>query len=730
MTKGNKTIKKNAGIPGSKQSSNQFNRRDFLKHLGGGVIILFSATEFPLLHGMAFPQQEQPEFNAYLRIGEDGRVSCFTGKIEMGQGVITSLAQELADELDVSLGSIDMVMGDTDLCPYDQGTWGSMTTRFFGPQLRAAGAEARAILIKLASEKLKLPVDQLAVKDGVVYDAKKKKKKITYAELTKGEKIVSTLSEKPPVKKPSEHKIIGQPVFRRDAHEKVTGKAMYAGDIQLPGMLYAKILRPPAHGAKLKSLDVSGAEKIEGVMVVQDDDLIAVLHENPDVAETALSRIKSEFEVMPSEVNSETIFEYLVSSATDGDIVSQGGNLNTGHHISDIIIEGQYHDGYKAHAAIEPHAAIANIEGERIVIWASTQTPFGIRSEVAEALHLPEQNIRIMQTFIGGGFGGKAAGRQVVEAARLTKLIGKPVQVVWSRREVFFYDAFRPAAVVKITSGITFSGKVTLWDYLVYFAGSRGSQHFFDVPHHKTESLDSGSTPTHLFATGPWRAPANNTNTWARESHIDMMASKAGIDPLEFRLSNMTDERMIGVLKAAADKFGWTPAKIPSGRGYGIACGADAGTYVALIAEIKVDKNTGHVQVIRVVCAQEMGLVINPQGATIQVEGCITMGLGYALAEDVVFDGGKIITRNFDTYEIPKFSWTPEIETVLVDAHDSPPQGGGEPAIICMGGVIANAIFDACGARVYQLPMTPERILEAMKVSETVHSGAKRTEWT
>jgi nicotinate dehydrogenase subunit B len=728
MKKINTPLKKNTG---EMKSSYHLDRRDFLRHMGGGIIILFSAAEFPFLQGMVMPsEQAQPDFNAYLRIGEDGRVSCFTGKIEMGQGVITSLAQELADELDVSLDSIDMVMGDTDLCPYDQGTWGSMTTRFFGPQLRAAGAEARAILIELASEKLKLPVDRLQVKDGVVYDTKKSKKKITYAELTKGEKLVRSLSEKPPVKNPSEHKVIGQPVFKRDALEKVTGKAKYAGDFQFPGMLYAKILRPPAHGAKLKSLDVSRAEKMEGVMVVQDDDLIAVLHENPDTAETALAKIKAEFEIIPSEVNSDTIFEHLVKSATETDIVSQGGNLDEGRKLSDMILEGQYHDGYKAHAAIEPHAATAIMEGERIIIWASTQSPFGIRSEVAEALHLPEQNICIKQTFIGGGFGGKAPGRQVVEAARLTKLTGKPVQVVWTRREVFFYDTFRPAAVVKITSGMTGSGKVTLWDYKVYFAGSRGSQHFFDVPHHKTESLDSGSEDAHLFATGAWRAPANNTNTWARESHIDMMASKAGIDPLEFRLSNIKDERMIRVLKAAADKFGWTPAKIPSGRGYGIACGSDAGTYVAHIAEVKVDKSTGNVQVIRVVCAQEMGLIINPQGATIQVEGCITMGLGYALTEDVIFDGGKIITRNYDTYEIPKFSWTPEIETVLVDAHDSPPQGGGEPAIICMGGVVANAIFDACGARVYQLPMTPERILEAMKVSETVHSGAKRTEWT
>lgn len=714
MKKENKTVQKNAD---EVKSTIQFDRRDFLKHLGGGIIILFSAAEFPFLHGMAIPseQRPQPDWNAYLLVGEDGRVSCFTGKIEMGQGVITSLAMELADELDVSLNNVDMVMGDTDLCPWDAGTWGSLTTRAFGPLLRAAGAEARAILLEMASISLKLPVDRLAVKDGVVYDMKKPSKKVTYAELTRGEKIVKTLSEKPPVKKPSEFNVMGKPVYKHDSLEKVTGKAKYSGDIQLPGMLYAKVLRPPAHGAKMKSLDTSRAERIEGVVMIKEDDLIAVLHENPDIADDALSQIRAEFESVPAEPNNETIFEHLVNSATDSDIVSQGGDVEEGRKISDLIVEKEYLDGYVAHAPIETHTATATMEGERIVIWASTQSPFGIRREVAETLNVPEQNVQVKQIFIGGGFGGKSPGRQVVEAARLTKLTGKPVQVAWTRREEFFYDTYRPAAVVKITSGMTNSGKVTLWDYKVYFAGARGSQHFFDVANHKTESLDSGSVEAHPFATGPWRAPGNNTNTFARESHIDIMAFKAGIDPLEFRLSNIKDERMVRVLKTVADKFGWTPSKAQSGRGYGLACGSDADTYVAHMAEVKVDKNTGHVQVIRVVCAQEMGLVVNPQGATLQVEGCITMGLGYALAEDISFEGGRIMTRNFDTYEIPKFSWTPEIEVVLVDAHDSPPHGGGEPPIICMGGVIANAIFDAVGARLYQLPMTPERILQAMK---------------
>jgi nicotinate dehydrogenase subunit B len=238
------------------------------------------------------------------------------------------------------------------------------------------------------------------------------------------------------------------------------------------------------------------------------------------------------------------------------------------------------------------------------------------------------------------------------------------------------------------------------------------------VPHHSTVSHGGGWTTepgTHPLRTGAWRGPGNNTNSHARESQIDLMAVAAGIDPVEFRLKNLTDERMVRVLKTAAETFGWTPQKAPSGRGVGVACGTDSGTCVAWMAEVAVDKASGEVKVTRIVCAQEMGLVINPEGARIQMEGCITMGLGYALTEEVRFSGGRVRDRNFGSYKIPRFAWLPEIQTIIVDAKDSPAQGGGEPAIIGMGAVLANAIFDATGARLYQLPMTPERILEAIK---------------
>ncbi|MGE5326137.1 MAG: xanthine dehydrogenase family protein molybdopterin-binding subunit, partial [Deltaproteobacteria bacterium] len=330
---------------------------------------------------------------------------------------------------------------------------------------------------------------------------------------------------------------------------------------------------------------------------------------------------------------------------------------------------------------------------------------------------MPSASVRVITPFVGGGFGGKSAIRQALEAARLAKLTGKPVQVAWTRAEEFFYDTFRPAAVVKIKAGVTKAGLLTFWDYGVYFAGGRGSEQFYNIPNHRTLSYGSGWTApegAHPFATGPWRAPANNSNTHARESHINLLASKAGMDPIEFRLKNLKDERMLRVLTAAAEKFGWTSGKSPSGRGLGVACGTDVGTVVAHIAEVAVDNKTGHVQVKRVVCAQEMGLCINPEGARIQMEGCVTMGLGYALTEELKFTGGDIHDRNFDTYAIPRFSWLPKIETVILDAKDKPAQGGGEPAVICMGAVVANAVYDATGVRLLQLPMTPERVKAAL----------------
>jgi isoquinoline 1-oxidoreductase len=687
-------------------------RRQFLK-LGAGIIILFSWED---LEAQQRRQALPTDFNAFLHIGEDGRVTCFTGKIEMGQGIITSLAQMLAEELDVPLSSVQMVMGDTDLCPWDAGTFGSRSTPFFGPPLREAAAEAKAILLALAAEHLRLKEEDLKIVDGIIFDKGNPSNRVTYGQLTKGKRIERSLGRKAALKPFSAFTVSGRSAERTDGLNKVTGKAHYAGDIRLADMYYAKILRPPVHGAKLKSVDTSEAEKVEGIKVIRDGDLIAVLHPYPDVAEKALVQIKVQYDLPDSGVDGKTIFGHLLKVAPEGEVLTQGGDLKEGEKLSSDVFEKTYLNQYVAHATIETHTALARLEGDRVTVWASTQSPFRAKDEVAQALGISSQNVRIITPFVGGGFGGKNMNRQVIEAARLAKRTGKPVQVAWSRQEEFFYDTFRPAAVVKIKSGATRTGKIVFWSFDTYFAGPRGVEQIYDIPHHHEASHGhyTGSPGAHPFSTGPWRAPGINTNTFARESHIDIMAAKLGIDPLEFRLKNLKDQRLIKALKTAAERFGWISSRSASGRGIGMACAVDVGARVATMAELDVDQGSGQVRVGRIVCALDIGQVINPEGASMQMEGSLMMGLGYALTEEVHFKGGQILDNNFDTYEIPRFSWLPKIDAILVPNPDVPPLGGGEPPIVCMGGAIANAIFNATGARLLELPMTPERIKTAM----------------
>ncbi|ACB76407.1 xanthine dehydrogenase family protein molybdopterin-binding subunit [Opitutus terrae] len=705
------------GVPAS-ADLHPLTRRQFLQRFAGGLVVwivagdLLKAAESEAARPMRARPSVPTDFNAFLRIGEDGRVTCFTGKIEMGQGPVTSLPQMLAEDLDVPLDSIDIIMGDTELCPFDQGTWGSLTTRSFGPLWRAAATEARGVLRELGAKSLGVSASEVETDQGMVFVRAQPDRRVSYGALTKGRRIERRLAAKPALKAPGEFKLVGKPLRRRDAQDKVTGKTKFTGDLRLPGMLYARILRPPAHGAKLRHVDTSAAAAVAGVVVVHEGDFVAVLHELPDVADEGLDRVQAEFTPSTSSLTDENIFAHLERSTLPEQPVAAGGDLAEGRQGARRTLTTMYLNSYVAHAAMETHTALARIDGDRATVWASTQNPFGAREEIAEVLGFPSEKVRVITPFVGGGFGGKSANLQAVEAARLAKATGRPVQVMWTREEEFFNDTFRPAAVVKVDAGLDDAGRVTFWDYGVRFAGDRGAAHFYSFPHHRTTSVGNffGPEGVHPFRVGAWRAPGCNTNSFARESHVEQLAALAGVDPVEFRLRHLTDPRMIRVLKAAADKAGWQPAKGPSGRGFGVACGVDSGSYVATIAEVTVDRAQGTIRVKRVVCAQEMGLVINPQGATIQMEGCIMMGLGYALTEEVRFSAGELRDTNFDTYALPLFSWMPQIETVIVPADDSPPQGGGEPAIIVMGGALANAVFDATGARLLQLPMTPARV--------------------
>jgi nicotinate dehydrogenase subunit B len=688
-----------------------FTRREFAELAGAGLFVFLPPEAAKAQQRQGYPS----DFNAYLRIAPDGRVECFVGKVELGQGSKTALAQLLAEELEVDLDSVDTVMSDTGVCPWDMGTFGSLSIRQFGPVLKAAAAEARAVLAQMGAERLGVPAERLQAKSGVLSDSGSGKR-VSYAELVAGRRIERHIANAPlrPVKL---YSVVGQSPRRKDGLDKVTGRAKYAGDFRLPGLLHARLVRPPAHGAAIESVDTSAAEKTDGVRVVREGDMVAVLHEHRDVADRARSLVKARFGKPRPGANDQTIFDHFMKNAPPGQVIAQTGDLSEGEKLSSAIVQQTYLNSYVAHAAMETHSATAVVENGKATVWASTQTPFPVRLQVAQALGMEPGNVRIVSPYVGGGFGGKSASRQAIEAARLAKITGKPVQVVWDRGEEFFFDTFRPAAVVKIRSGLTSAGRIALWDFHVIAAGDREAKQFYDVPHQRTVSSGnwSGQQGMHPFATGPWRGPSVNTNTFARESHIDALAVKAGMDPLEFRLHNLADARMRRVLAAAAKRFGWKPGKAPSGRGAGVACAIYLGTWVATMAEVSVDRSTGKVRVRRVVCAQDQGVVVSPDGSRQQIEGAITMGLGYALTEEVRFRDGEVLARNFDDYEIPRFSWLPEIGIVLIDNPETAASGCGEPPVVTMGAVIANAIHDAVGIRLLQLPMTPARIREALQ---------------
>lgn len=691
-------------------------RRDFMKRFGTGVVVAFSVGKNPLKAG-ALAQDETPGINAFLRIGEDGRVTAYVGKVELGQGPITSLPMELADELDVRLEDVDMIMADTDLCPWNEGTYGSLSTRVFGQVLRGAAAKARAILVEMAAEELSIDASDLETFEGVVRSKKDNSKKISYAQLTKGKEILETSLGDVPLKKTSEFRIMGKSKLRVDSLEKVTGEAKYAGDIQIPGMLSARVLRPPSLGAKLLSADTTLAEAMEGVKVVRDGDLVAVLHPSQHMAGMAIGKVKAEWEEEKVDLDQDTLFNYLLEVATESRTLASEGKLEQGKEAAVKNINSTFLDPYIAHSPMEPHTATAMMEDGKMKVWASCQTPYPTRDGIAEELGMDQKDVQLLPIFVGGGFGGKIYNPQAMEVARLVKLTGKPIQLVYTREEEFIYDRLRPSAVVKIDSGLDETGRISYWDYATHMGGGREAEHFYSIPHSRTRSLSaSRGAKGHLFYTGAWRAPSVNTNTFARESQMDILAAAAGVDPVEFRLRHLEhDPRMANVVKTGAERFGWTSAKGPSGRGYGFAVGIDVGSYVVVFVEAEVDKNTGYVQVKRAVCCQDMGMVVNPQGAILQMEGCMLMGLGYALREEIQFDGMKMTSTNFDSYAITQFNMVPELDVVIVDSKDETPYGGGEPPVVVMGGAVANAVFDATGARVFRQPLTPERVKEAIE---------------
>jgi nicotinate dehydrogenase subunit B len=691
-------------------------RRDFFKILGAGIAVFATAKDVPGAQETApghhsFHNEELPkDLTAWLHIGEDGGVTGFTGKAEIGQNIRTALAQTIADELRVPFESVRMVTADTALTPFDAGTFGSRTTPTITPQLRRVAAAARDILVEAAAKEWRVAPERLVAAGAKVTDPASGRS-FKYAELARGKTLAQNLPAEDPMTPAAQWTIAGKPIPKVDGRSFVTGKHQYTPDLLPEGMLHGKVLRPPSFGATLTSCDDGAAKAMAGVFVVRDGDFVGVAAPSAHEAQRALDAIHAQWKEVP-QISGKEIFSYLKQNAaekTDDRYRKQKGSVEEGLAGTAHRLDATYTVAYIAHAPLEPRAAVAQWADGKLTVWTGTQRPFANRDELADVFHLPESSVRVIVPDTGSAYGGKHTSDAAIEAARLARAAGRPVRVVWTREEEFTWAYFRPAGVMEIKSGIAADGTLTAWEFHNYHSGSSGIETPYVVANQRTEYH---AVPL-ILRSGSYRGLAATANHFARETHMDALASAAKMDPLDFRFKNLSNPRLRAVLEAAAKSFGWPRKKTQEGQGFGVACGDEKGSYVATFAEIVVDKRSGAVRVVRLVEAFECGAIVNPDGLRNQVVGAMIQGLGGALFEAIEFENGRIQNPHFASYRVPRFRDVPEIEAILLDRKDIPSAGAGETPIMAVAPAIGNAIFDATGRRLNNLPMVPNGLRSA-----------------
>jgi nicotinate dehydrogenase subunit B len=701
----------------------EFDRRDFAKIIGSGIAVLLISkgvvAQQESGQGRGGGQSLPRDISAWLHIAEDGAITVYTGKVEIGQNIRTSLAQVVAEELHAPFEAIRMVMGDTKFTPYDQGTFGSQTTPRMGMQLRRVASAACDIMRDLAAKQWNVEAGRLVAANGAITDPQTKKS-LSYGQLAQGQALARAIPDTDPLIPPAEWTVAGKPLAKVDGRDFVTGRHKYTSDVKLPGMMHGKVLRPPTFGATLTSVDGSAAQSMPGVTFVHDGDFVGIAGTDPQTADRALAAIKAEWKPAPVKTNSREVYDYLKANPQAGGRGGGGGRggqqADNSHAVEEALsasqhkLEATYRVAYIAHAPLEPRAAVAQWEDGGLNVWTGTQRPFGVRSELAAAFHLSEDKVRVQMPDMGSGYGGKHTGECAVEAARLAKAAGKPVKLVWTREEEFTWAYFRPAGVIEIRSGMSGDGTITAWEFLNYNSGPSA----IETPYAVANRNVAFHPTDYPLRQGSYRGLAGTANVFARESHMDDLAEAVKMDPLAFRLKNLpndpTGDRLRGVLQAAAEKFGWSKSQPAPDHGFGIACGVEKGGHIAACAEVAVDRATGAVKIVRVVAAFDCGAIVNPDGLRNQVMGANIQGLGGALFESIEFENGAITNPKFSKYRVPRFPDMPNIEVVLVDRKDIQPAGAGETPLMALAPAIGNAIFHATKIRLRALPLAPNGI--------------------
>jgi isoquinoline 1-oxidoreductase len=682
-------------------------RRTFLQALGSGVLVTVTAPE-------AWAQGAP--VSARLFLNEDGTITALSGKVEEGQGPRAELTQAAAEELRVPVERVRLVMADTDLVPDDGITAGSRTTPVNVPEMRRAAATARELLTAFAARQWGVEPATLEVQDGVITGPSGRT--MTYADLARVRDAAATLGQaiRPDVALTpvSGWKALGRPVLRSNARDLVTGAHRFPSDVQRPGMLYGRVLRPPAYGATLESVDLTAAKALDGVVVVRDGTFVGVAAPTSLRAAQALEAAgrTASWKTSARQVSNENLFEHLRTHAKRAEArVEETGSVEAALGKADRVLAESYRVAYIQHAPMEPRAAVAEWSGDRLTVWAGCDGPFRAQQILSEALGVPRDRIHVVVPDMGGGFGGKHTADAAVEAARLARVAGKPVWVRWTREEEFTWAYCRPAALIECRGGLDARGSVVAWQFDSINPGGAAVGTPYAIPNVRIASIASDSP----LPQGSYRCLGATANNFARESFMDELAAKAGADPLEFRLAHLENPRLRAVLEKAAKEFGWAARRKPltPGRGVGLACGTEKNSVVAACVEVKVDRAKGRIEVVEIGEAFECGPILNPANLLSQAQGCIVMALGGALSEELEFTDGKILNPRFSRYRVPRFRDVPKIDVHLVENRDIPPAGGGETPIIAAAPAIANAVFAASGVRLRSMPLRGDALRKA-----------------
>ena len=709
--------------------------------------------------------QNDPNLDRWISINSDGTITARSGKVELGQGIKTALAQIVAEELDVDISRIQLMTADTEQSANEGGTTGSMSVEMSGHALRVAAASARHTLIQLAFEELEAQssISELVIKNGTITDPTTGRS-ITYAKLMGGKRFGQIITGQPPLKTQDSYQVVGDAHPRIDLRAKLTGQPVYVQDLVLPDMLHARVLRPPTYHARLAHLDNETLEALDGVLtIIQDGSFIGIVSENEAQVVSAYERAKTlaKWDYKDKLPHQETIYDDLMTTPAISNLIVDGVGVDapipeiTSTNNAVQTLRASYRKPYTMHASLAPSAAIALWQDNKLTVWSHTQSVFTLRDSLAQVLKLPPEAIRVIHREGAGCYGHNGADDVALDAALIAlRLPNRPISLKWMREQEHQWEPYGSAMAIETQASLDTNGKIISWNYDVWsyghstrprgggdtsgllaawhleksfepqqprpingyhFGSHRNADPLYNLPHKRVVRHDVPNSPLRVSAL---RSLGAYANVFAIESFMDELATAAQIDPLQFRLNHLDDERAIAVLEAVAKKANWQSRDqyTEPDTGWGIAFSQykNRQTYAAVIVKVHVEKETGKIRVLNGYIAADAGLIINVDGLSNQLEGGFVQAVSWSLYEAVRYDESGILSRDWETYPILRFPKAPIIETVLLNRPDQRSLGAGEATQNPTPAAIANAVYDTVGIRLCEIPFTPDSVLKLL----------------